>query len=363
MIPGFHEEKDLESLRPSQRNRETPLSRSFNSLVFASTRRQQLPTGLESPLELSYSTAPFRISYKLRLLFSSPLAHQQLLSPLYAMAGKPRQQDKKRGGFKVGPKLGKGVYQGHGKLHLARAAFVSTTANRLSLILTAKKIKETLIHKAKVKRSYHKALAAEGYATGANGGGLGQRKAGKQSGGRGGLDSDDEEDGEDDAEMEGALGEEEKEEQRRKLRQELEGAQGMESDEDQDGGSDSDSDDDEGGRGGARQPKFVKPAVREPLPEIAYPGPTKGKGSRRTPAEAAPAPAAPTPAAPPKKRGPPEPTSRQPKKPKLTEKEIETIREKKAAERKEWGKKGARGQPKLGGRVEQLLGRIQRSMA
>jgi hypothetical protein len=349
-----------QSPRPlPKRNRETAL---FFLHLFVSLQLVSSSSSAVTPLHLSSAPAPQPLpsTTASRLWFSSPRVHQQPLLPLYTMAGKPRQQDKKRGGFKVGPKLGKGVYQGHGTLHLVPLAH-SPFEPKLTLShpsTAAKKIKETLIHKAKVKKSYHKALAAEGYATGANGGGLGQRKAGKQQGGRGGVDSDEEEDGEEDAEMEGALGEEEKEEQRRKLRQELEGAQGMESDEE--GGSDSD-DDDEGGRGGGRQPKFVKQPVREPLPEIAYPGPTKGNGSRRAPpADAAPSPA---PTAPPKKRGPPELTARQPKKPKLTEKEIETIREKKAAERKEWGKKGARGQPKLGGRVEQLLGRIQRSMA
>lgn len=266
------------------------------------------------------------------------------------MAGKPRQQDKKRGGFKVGPKLGKGVYKGHGELSRFSSSHLLTLA-RLTLCTkrdTAKKIKETLIHKAKVKKSYHKALAAEGYASGPNGGALGVRKPGKQER-AGSEDSDD--DGEDGAEMEGQLGEEEKEEQRRRLRRELEGDQGME-EEEQDG---SDSDEEEGGRGGARQPKFVKQPAREPLPEVAYPGPSKS--SRRPPTDAAPTPA------PSKKRGPPEPAARPPKKPKLTEKEVEAIREKRAAERREWGKRGAKGQPKLGGRVEQLLGRIQRSMA
>ena len=151
--------------------------------------------------------------------------------------------------------------------------------------------------------------------------------------------------------MEGQIGEEEKEEQRRRLRREMDAAQGMEDEEEQ--GSDSDEEE-ESGRGGARQPKLVKPPAREPLPEIAYPGPSS-KSTRRH-QEDVPAPA-------PKKRGPPEPTTRPPRKPKLTEKEIEAIREKKAAERREWGKRGSKGQPKLGGRVEQLLGRIQRSMA
>lgn len=51
------------------------------------------------------------------------------------------------------------------------------------------------------------------------------------------------------------------------------------------------------------------------------------------------------------------------KKPRLTSPEIAAIREKKVAERKEWGQRGARGQPKLGGRVEMLLNRIKKSMA
>lgn len=176
------------------------------------------------------------------------------------------------------------------------------------------------------------------------------RRPGKPE--RAGSATDDDDEVDEDQEMEGQLGEDEKEEQRRRLRRELD--QGMEEEEEQDG-SDSE-DEEERGRGGARQPKFVK--SREPLPEIAYPGP---KSARRQQAEAAPAPA-PTPA-PQRRGGPSEPAARPPKKPKLTEKEVEAIREKKAAERREWGKRGAKGQPKLGGRVEQLLGRIQRSMA
>lgn len=50
-----------------------------------------------------------------------------------AMAGKPRQQDKKRGGFKVGPKLGKGVYKGHGEpLRIQRALLKLTSPLALS---------------------------------------------------------------------------------------------------------------------------------------------------------------------------------------------------------------------------------------
>lgn len=51
------------------------------------------------------------------------------------------------------------------------------------------------------------------------------------------------------------------------------------------------------------------------------------------------------------------------KKPRLTSPEIATIRERKVAERKEWGQRSSRGQPKLGGRVEMLLSRIKKSMA
>lgn len=58
----------------------------------------------------------------------------------------------------------------------------------------------------------------------------------------------------------------------------------------------------------------------------------------------------------------PKPYDRPVKKPRLSEKEIEAIRDKKAGERKEWGKRGSRGQPKLGSRVEMLLGRIKKGM-
>lgn len=48
--------------------------------------------------------------------------------------------------------------------------------------------------------------------------------------------------------------------------------------------------------------------------------------------------------------------------PRLSEGEIEALREGKKNERQQWGKRGTKGQPKLGNRVEMLLGRIRKGM-
>lgn len=212
---------------------------------------------------------------------------------------KPREQPTKQGGFKVGPKLAKGVYQGH-----------------------TQKIKATLIHKAKVKKSYYKGLAAEGYAgSGPNESELGLRKRklvkpilGEQRRGPQ-LDQEDEPEAEtarDDAESELDSGDEEEE-------------------------------------------------VKKGRPSKSKP---RNNNIRSQPPSRTPAPAPPTrpkpydrPAAPPTAA-----LTKPAMKPRLSEPEIEQIRQKKAGERKEWGKKGSRGQPKLGGRVEVLLGRIRRGL-
>lgn len=47
---------------------------------------------------------------------------------------------------------------------------------------------------------------------------------------------------------------------------------------------------------------------------------------------------------------------------KLTEKQIEELRERKRKERQQGEQRNARGQPKLGGRIESMLGRIKRAM-
>ncbi|KAL8292026.1 hypothetical protein RQP46_001492 [Phenoliferia psychrophenolica] len=190
----------------------------------------------------------------------------------------PYQQ--KKGGFKVGPRLAKGSYTGH-----------------------TKKIKDTLIHKATIKRQYYKDLKAEGYGdghpvagTGSNGGKLGER--------------------------------------------------GTPDDEDEDEELDDD----------------VAPA---PVPAAWTSAAATGKGkarsaapssSRPTPSTSSSAPL-PTPSTS-TSAAPPPPAKR----PRLSEPEIKLLREKKKGERQDWVKRGARGQPKLGGRVEMLLGRIKKSM-
>jgi hypothetical protein len=268
---------------------------------------------------------------------------------------KPRAQDTKRGGFKVGPKLGKGVYKGHGPPCSLSLLLHHPKLTEL-IPLTAKKIKETLIHKAKVKKSYYKDLVAEGYATGPNGGDLGVRRTsgkkvvkpmlGEQRRGPGSEDGDEDEEMSD-SERE-QVDEEAREEERRRVRRELEGADEDKVD------SEEDSEEEEAReKGKGRAPKFVggnnrnnkrsQPPTRDPLPDLAAPSLARRP---RPPPLAAPLVEPPRPA----------------KRPRLSEEEVAAIREKKSAERREWGKKGRKGQPKLGGRVEQLLGRIQRSM-
>lgn len=214
--------------------------------------------------------------------------------PTLPMSSKPRPQDKKSGGFRLGPKLAKGTYQGHSPSPPLPAPPQLTPS-----LLAAQKIKATLIHKAKLKKSYHKDLAAEGYGdegTGANGGELGvrRRKVVKPVHG---------------AQRRGPEVEEEegKEEEREEVQSEEES-----------------SEEDRKGKGRQRKPKGPAPRSQPPPRADALPMPVK--------------------------------------RPRLTEEEVEKLREKKKGERREWGKKGARGQPKLGGRVEMLLGRIRKGM-
>lgn len=212
------------------------------------------------------------------------------------------------------------------KRSLPRPQSVSPSPRSLSpltrLPATAQKIKATLIHKAKVKKSYYKGLAAEGYGgSGPNESELGIRKRklvkpilGEQ---RRGPQLDAEE--EPDAETPG---------------------------EDPESELDSDDDEEEVKKGRPSKTKPRNNHIRSQPPSRTPPPapPTRPKPYDR--------PAAPPIAAPTKSA----------LKPRLSEVEIEQIRQKKAGERKEWGKKGSRGQPKLGGRVEVLLGRIKRGL-
>ncbi|KAK4704453.1 hypothetical protein P7C70_g1752, partial [Phenoliferia sp. Uapishka_3] len=196
----------------------------------------------------------------------------------------PYQQ--KKGGFKVGPRLAKGSYTGH-----------------------TKKIKDTLIHKAQVKKQYYKDLKAEGYGDGTGSSSVG----GTGSNG-------------------GALGE--------RVEENLDDEEIPEEDEE---GMDADS------RPSTSKSANAKGKARS-IPSSA--APTSSKSARPTTAPSKPTPT-PTPA----------PVPAPVKRPRLTSPEIAALREKKKSERTESYKRGARGQPKLGSRVEMLLGRIKKSMA
>lgn len=185
--------------------------------------------------------------------------------------------------------------------------------------MLAQKIKATLIHKAKVKKSYYKGLAAEGYGgTGPNESELGARKQklvkpilGEQRRGPQLHDDDD--------------------------------APSQEPQHDLPSEDESDDEEEEEKKGRPSKTKPRNSNIRSQPPSRTPPvaAPTRPKPYDR-PIIAT--------------------TSKPVTKPRLTEAEIDKIREKKAGERKEWGKKGSRGQPKLGGRVEVLLGRIKRSL-
>ena len=193
-----------------------------------------------------------------------------------------------------------------GFLHWTQfAAAVSAPSARTDhRSLAAKKIKDTLIHKATIKRQYYKDLKAEGYGdgnmisgTGSNGGVLGQRGVAEE----GGAGDDEADQGDDD---------------------------------------------------GNATPASASPAAAS----------SKGK-ARSRPSSSSSRLQPPKISAPTASTSTSTPTPSLPlKRPRLSELEIKVLREKKKGERQDWVKRGAKGQPKLGGRVEMLLGRIKKSM-
>ncbi|GAA5924443.1 hypothetical protein JCM1841_001701 [Sporobolomyces salmonicolor] len=249
-----------------------------------------------------------------------------------------RKQKKKP--FQVGPKLAKGAYTGH-----------------------AQRIKRTLIHKAKVKKQYAKALREEGYATGPNAGGVGGSR-GKGKARAGDEETPDVEDEEGPLEDEAA-----KEEERERLRRRLYG--------DDDASDDNDQSDDDGDDGPGRTSRFASATKRtrqdtaspspSPSPEPEFAPPARSRQplpSQSSAAAAAPRPSKRSRAAPaPSVSKNPAPLPPQPKRTRLSEAEVEKLREKKRQEKREAGRKTARGQPKLGAKMDQLLGKIRRSMA
>ncbi|GAA5937221.1 uncharacterized protein JCM15063_002843 [Sporobolomyces koalae] len=263
-----------------------------------------------------------------------------------------RKENHKKRAFQVGPKLAKGAYTGH-----------------------AQRIKKTLIHKAKVKKEYAKALKEAGYSNERRPRGSGSNV-----------------DGEDEIELDqGPIRDQEEEErEKERLRRRLYGDDQASDDNDQ---SDDDDNNDQGSsedefaqerkgakRSNVRNPRFgagsaspspspspepeSAPAPltrglarsREPLPSQA----SAAKDGKRTSTKSS------RPVPTPKSTVPPKPqpqSQQQPKRPKLTEQEVEKLREKKRFEKRQAGQKTQRGQAKLGAKMEGLLGKIQRSLA
>lgn len=227
-------------------------------------------------------------------------------------------------GFRVGPRLAKGSYKGHSSFLLWPSP---PSLLKLTLpCITADKIKKTLIHKSKVKKQYYKDLAAEGYgagiSSGANSGELGVRKTKKAK---------------------PILGEQ----RRGPVEESEEGVEGEEE------GSDAEAEEEEESSSSSEEEDR-----RRPPPSRPEKGKAKAKPGR---------PGAPTRSQPPPRSNPTLPAaapsaSAPAKRPRLSETEVEAIRDRKKQDRRDWAQRGARGQPKLGNRVEQLLGKIKRGM-
>lgn len=159
-----------------------------------------------------------------------------------------------------------------------------------------------MIHKAQVKKQYYKDLKAEGYGDG----GVLANGTGSNGGALGERDDDAEQD----------------------------------SDDSSDGGEEDDP------QASVHVPAAAKGKARAAPPSRpAKPSATSRPTPKPTPAPAPVAVPAPV------------------KRPRLSEPEIKQLRDKKKVDRQGWVQRGARGQPKLGSRVEMLLGRIKKNMA
>ncbi|KAI5475137.1 hypothetical protein MNV49_001881 [Pseudohyphozyma bogoriensis] len=163
------------------------------------------------------------------------------------------------------------------------------------------KIKKTLIHKANVKKQYAKILKEEGYSegSGANGAKLGERKSRAKEEEEGDSEDEDDDDEEDDNAP------------RRGSNRPAADAHA---------------------HGNNKRPRNDNAAASRPQPST----------STHTSTSSTPAPPA--------------------KKPKLSEADIDKLREGRKKERRVWAERGRKGQPKLGNRVEMLLGKIKRDM-
>jgi hypothetical protein len=218
-----------------------------------------------------------------------------------------------------------------------------------------------------VKKAYSKVLAAEGYATGSNGGVLGIRKGpkivkpvlGEQRRGPGSssdqaslADEDSDEGSQNEAENEEYVQRAQSKNRRRNVSE-----RDYASDEQNESSVDSEEEEEKEVRKG-RAPKFIgrrqpvprsQPAIR---PNMTMAGKESndasilGQKPHSTPNAQLAAPE----------------IAKSARKPRLTSPEIEKIRQDKAAERREWAKRNSKGQPKLGNRMEILLGKIKKSL-
>ena len=233
----------------------------------------------------------------------------------------------------------------------------------------AQRVKRTLIHKASVKKAYAKALKEAGYddVPPARGGGKGKGRTPQAD-----NDSDDDE-------GEPVIDEAAQEAERERIRRRLYGDDNASDENEQsDDDDDRDADDDEDERRGkaalVRGPRrgmsdspspspspspepeeAPRPGGRSALPSAAsaFASSRAQHGRPRKQENRAPAP----------QSRPPPPSKSAPKRPKLSEKEVEELRNRRRQEKRQGGQRTARGQAKLSSRMDSLLGKIKRSMA
>ncbi|KAK4057151.1 hypothetical protein OIO90_001646 [Microbotryomycetes sp. JL221] len=253
-----------------------------------------------------------------------------------------------KGGFKVGPKLGKGQYTGH-----------------------LKKTKQTLIHKAKIKRQFQKDLIEAGYSSvpksstkpqkgtsNANNTILGKRKFKGPSNDV--IDADEASDDEADQPTE-----QDKEAERERLRRRLYG------DDDGHTTSEDENDDDEQDRQESRTrttATAVSNRARNAFNSTEHDDEDASEDEQEFNPNEDDSPVLPRPKPRLPQPKPPRPVAselaqhRPLKRPRLTSEQIDQLRKEREKERKVYSQRTSRGQPKLGSQIEHLLGKIQKSM-
>ncbi|KAK4051444.1 hypothetical protein OIV83_002928 [Microbotryomycetes sp. JL201] len=236
----------------------------------------------------------------------------------------------KKGGFQVGPRLGKGQYTGH-----------------------LKKTKQTLIHKAKVKRQYQKDLVDAGYAQPSSRQGRGKSITGPNATVLGKRKQSDVVDADENLDDPIEQSEQQKEAERERLRKRMYGEDaGHETDDDEARQSSEDDGDDGQGKGRAmsrmqratigsddddNDDSDVDDAEEEDFAALPPPPPARRLGQRLPlPKQPKPSPAA-------------QQQQRQPKRPRLTPEQIEQLRLEREKERKVYAQRTARGCSGTGG--------------